>query len=141
MLENILKQLYTEADKILLNHKQLMAAIHAIESTLGKNATLTGINYKAEPSLFSENDLEVGSPPITLKDHVKSAIALFNGAEFTVPMIDNIFKKQGIDLKGNAKVRISVTLTKLMRDGFITRTRPGAGKTPHTYKIKSNLHA
>jgi hypothetical protein len=66
---------------------------------------------------------------------VRLAARATNGAEFTVPMIEAVVRKQGVKMP-NKKIRprISTVLKDLVDKKILVVVRPGHGKTPHVYR-------
>jgi len=88
---------------------------------------------------ISLDDLELDfseEQPETLVDSVKQVIPIFEGREFTVPLVEKALKAQGkvIDAD-NPRTRLSTVLSRLAKSGYITRTFKGKGSVPNRFKV------
>lgn len=72
----------------------------------------------------------------TLVDDVREAVSKFGSNEFTISHVDAALNKMGvvIDAK-NPRARMSMSLAKLVDDGYVVKVFEGAGNVPHKYKL------
>ena len=131
--------------KELEDEEQALAVVKRMMSQSSGTTTLGVIPKKGQTAPIKFEELISTVEKVkkhTITDDVRDVVSQFGTNEFTVVHVDAALKKLGIAIDSKSpRARISVSLAKLVSEGYVTKLFEGSGNVPNLYKLAADIAA